>query len=437
MIEPLTLPDLLAAAARGDAPVTVHGAGGAVAAVTSWRRLAEESQDLARRLRSLGLARGERIALMVDTGIDFLRLFFACQWAGAVPMLLPAPVAGAERRSFAAPLARLLAGSGVRIALAPSPLVSLLPGESLAFAASFAEAMALPKCGGALPRIGPGDLAAILPRAGAAGHGVALAHGAVLANLRAVGRVLSVDEGDSSLSWLPLSSSVGLIAGVLLPMAAGLRLAVLPTAAFVRDPTVWPRLMAESGATLSCGPAAAYALAARHVRPGRFDLGRWRVAGLGCGRQSPAMAEHFAATYAAAGFKRSAFAAGYGLAEATLAVSLRPPGGGLAVETVDPAVLAREGVAVPPGAERAATGFLRYGPALPGVVVEVRGPDGRPLSERRLGRLFVRSPALMEGYHRDAPATDRVLSADGWLDTGAVGFRVAGELVVVGRSGAR
>jgi acyl-CoA synthetase (AMP-forming)/AMP-acid ligase II len=67
------------------------------------------------------------------------------------------------------------------------------------------------------------------------------------------------------------------------------------------------------------------------------------------------------------------------------------------------------------------------------VEVEIRGEDGAPAGEGRLGRVFVRGPSLMQGYLGDAAATRRALSR-GWLDTGDLGFALEGELYVHGRA---
>jgi acyl-CoA synthetase (AMP-forming)/AMP-acid ligase II len=117
----------------------------------------------------------------------------------------------------------------------------------------------------------------------------------------------------------------------------------------------------------------------------------------------------------------------YGLSEAALAVTFSPPGRVPLAEPVDPAALASGRVL--PGPRE----VVSVGRPIPGVEVEVRGDDGTPLPERRLGRIHVRGPSLMAGYLGDAAATSRALR-DGWLDTGDLGFHAGGELFVHGRA---
>ncbi len=77
--------------------------------------------------------------------------------------------------------------------------------------------------------------------------------------------------------------------------------------------------------------------------------------------------------------------------------------------------------------------FINCGVPLPGFDLEVRGKDGMPLPERHCGTLFVRGPSVMAGYFEDATATRDVLSEDGWLNTGDLGYRVGESLIVTGR----
>jgi fatty-acyl-CoA synthase len=144
----------------------------------------------------------------------------------------------------------------------------------------------------------------------------------------------------------------------------------------------------------------------------------------------------FAETFASDGFRADAFVPSYGMAEATLAVSFAPLGTGLATDTVDLDRLEREAVAAPPAAGgRRVRAFALCGPPLPGTELEIRDtPDGVPLPERRVGHILVRGPSLMLGYDGRPEESAAALSRDGWFDTGDLGYRLDGQVVITGRA---
>jgi fatty-acyl-CoA synthase len=121
------------------------------------------------------------------------------------------------------------------------------------------------------------------------------------------------------------------------------------------------------------------------------------------------------------------------MAEATLALTMAPLGQGLRFDAVDVDRMERDGVVKAGGGARSRA-FVRCGPVLPEHELEVRDDAGAVLPEGHVGRIFVRGPSLMKGYFGEPEASARVLSADGWLDTGDLGYLVDGEIVPTGRA---
>jgi fatty-acyl-CoA synthase len=228
---------------------------------------------------------------------------------------------------------------------------------------------------------------------------------------------------------------MGLVGFLLSPLAAQMTVDLMPTGAFVRRPLLWLDLMAKNRATISYSPTFGYELCARRgdgTREG-LDLLAWRIAGCGGDMVRPGPLLGFAERYAAAGFSEKAFVASYGMAEATLALTMAPLGQGLRYDTVDVDRMERDGQ-VRPGTGPRTRSFVRCGPVLPEHELEVRGETGTPAPERHVGRIFVRGPSLMRGYFGEPQASARVLGADGWLDTGDLGYLVDGEIVPTGRA---
>ena len=133
----------------------------------------------------------------------------------------------------------------------------------------------------------------------------------------------------------------------------------------------------------------------------------------------------------------------YGMAEITLGITFGPLGRGVEVDRIDLNRLQTEGRAVAAKASgnggdrhagRDVREFVLCGRVLPGHELEIRGADGSVLAEREVGHIMIRGPSMMQGYFSNREETERVLSADGWLDTGDLGYLLAGSLVVTGRS---
>jgi fatty-acyl-CoA synthase len=142
----------------------------------------------------------------------------------------------------------------------------------------------------------------------------------------------------------------------------------------------------------------------------------------------------FVDCFAPAGFEASVFCPSYGLAEATLAVSLMPPGEGIRLELVEENELS--GCTSPEDEERPRRyrAIVNCGRPIAGMEIEIRGPDGEILPDRGIGKVYVRGASVMVGYFRDEESTRACLSDDKWLDTGDMGYMSNGYIFIVGRA---
>src|SRR5690606_20866119 len=141
--------------------------------------------------------------------------------------------------------------------------------------------------------------------------------------------------------------------------------------------------------------------------------------------------------FAAVGFNRRAFLPSYGMAEATLAISIDRAGHGVRVDRVDGDELAGEGRAQPVGGDaRASLEVVNCGPAFDGHDVAIFSPDddqrAAPLPDRVVGEIRVRGPSVTSGYYGEPALTQRAF-AGGWLKTGDLGYLVDGDVFICGR----
>ena len=454
-----TLPDALDYAARGATGINVYTGRGVLSDVLSYRDLRDQSLDLARRLLGFGMAPGDRVAIVADNDGDFIRVFFACQYAGLVPVPLPLPVAFAGSDTYIATLRRMIGSAGATAGFAPESLQAWLreatDGLGVRLVGQASDIRALTPTEAPLPIPDPDGLSYLQFSSGSTRFplGVAVTQAAVMANAASIGRSgLVVQDGDRGASWLPFFHDMGLVGFLLTPMASQISVDLLPTREFSRRPLVWLELISRNRATLAYSPSFGYELCARKTETAAvsLDLSCWRVAGVGGDIIRPQALEAFGRSFAPHGFRADAFVASYGMAEATLAVSFAPLGRGISTDVVARHALEHHRMALPvperslldramldrplPGPDDEGRGFVRCGRILPGHELEVRDERGRPLAERRVGTIFVRGPSIMTGYYGHAEETARVLSLDGWLNTGDLGYLVADQIVVTGRA---
>jgi fatty-acyl-CoA synthase len=230
---------------------------------------------------------------------------------------------------------------------------------------------------------------------------------------------------------------MGLVGCFLSPIANQVSVDYLKTEDFARRPLAWLDLISRNqGTTLSYSPTFGYDICARRISSqtspaDRFDLSRWRVAGNGADMIRPDVMQAFVDAFADAGFQASSFLPSYGLAEATLAVSIMPPGEGIVVELVEETELSGKGGAADrPQRYRS---VVNCGKAVRDMVIEIREEDGTPLPDRAIGKVWCKGPSVMAGYFRDPEATAACM-VDGWLDTGDMGYLSDGDIYIVGRA---
>ncbi len=439
-----TLTEALDYAAQGVTGCNFHNARGELTLALSYADLRREALDLARRFAALGLPRQARVALVAETDPDFVRLFFACQYAGMVPVPLPAAVHLGGRDAYVRQLQAMLASCEASVAIAPGDFAEMLrdaAGESgLAFCGTPDAFRALPFAAAAPQAARADELAYLQYTSGSTRfpRGVMITHRTVMQNLQGIVRHgLAIRDDDRFMSWLPFYHDMGLVGLVFSPLSSQRSVDYLGTRDFAMRPRQWLSLMSRNRASIAFSPPFGYALVARRVRPSdvaQYDLSAWRIAGVGAETIRAETLEQFAAVLHGSGFRNDAFLPCYGMAECSLAVSFAPLAQPVDTDAVDADVLASQRIARAAAVDsRAVSRFVNCGAVLPGHQVEIRDAAGRRLPERRCGTIFVHGPSVMSGYFGDAAETARVLSDDGWLNTGDVGYLADGRLFITGR----
>ncbi len=438
-----TLGAALDYAAKGARGLNFHDARGTLVRAYTYAEMREDALANAFRFIALGIKPGDRIAIVAETGAEFAACFFGAVYAGAWPVPLPLPTSFGGREAYVGQLAVQLKSG--------DPSLLLFPPELADFCAAAADLAGVKSRGWdtldaieakptELPAAKPDDIAYLQYSSGSTRfpHGVAVTHHALLDNLHAHGVGLKVQDTDRCISWLPWYHDMGLVGCLLSPMSLQMSVDYLKTEDFARRPLAWLDMISRNpGTSVSYSPTFGYDICSRRMSSqtkaeDRFDLSRWRIAGNGADMIRPDVMQAFVDCFAPAGFEASVFCPSYGLAEATLAVSLMPPGEGIRLELVEENELS--GCATDDAERpRRYRAIVNCGRPVKGMEIEIRGGDGTVLPDRAIGKVFVRGASIMVGYFRDPESTEACL-VDGWLDTGDMGYMSGGYIFIVGRA---
>ncbi|MFI5032502.1 MAG: fatty acyl-AMP ligase [Reyranellales bacterium] len=444
-----SVPEMLDYAAQGETGVSFYSARGERLSALPWKEVRERAHVMARKLIGAGFARGERLLITADTWPGFFDAFFGAQYAGLLPVPVSIPVGIGGKEAYLDQLRRQFAASGAVAAVALDELAGFLAEAAQEFPAlrlhgGMDVLDSLPEKAVDLRPLGPADTCYIQFSSGSTRHphGVQITQSALMANLQGITGPggLDVVEGDRAASWLPLYHDMGLIGFLFSPLAGQLSIDYITPRDFARRPMQWLNLISKYRGTIAYSPSFGYDLAVRRGGsqiPADLDLSSWRHAGIGGDMVRADVLDRFAAAFEPKGFNRSAFIPSYGMAEVCLAITFSPGGKGMHTDTVERTALAEEQRAVPaatPDDPQTARRFVMCGRVLPGHQLEVRDEQGQVLGDRAVGRIFVKGPSIMPGYFQEPEASREVLSADGWLDTGDLGYPLNGEIVVTGRA---
>ncbi len=429
-------------AARSAKGLNFHDMRGTLERVYPFSEMREDALSLAYKLVAAGIGKNDRVALVAETSPEFSALFCACIYAGAWPVPLPLPTTFGGKDSYIDQLSVQLESSDPTILLYPPEIAEMAKaaadkqgcdGESWdVFASREGPEIELPEAK-------PDDISYLQYSSGSTRFptGVAVTHEALLHNLRGHAEATDIGAGERVVSWLPWYHDMGLVGCLLSLIANQVSGDYLKTEHFARRPLAWLDLISRNeGNSLSYSPTFGYDICARRISSQsnvaeRFDLSRWRTAGNGADMIRPDVMQNFVNAFADAGFKATAFTPSYGLAEATLAVTVMPPGEGIRVELVEEERLSgRPRDLSRPARYRA---IVNCGKALPGMEVEIRGENGDARGDHQIGKVWCRGKSVMHSYFRNEEATEECL-VDGWLDTGDMGYLADGYLFIVGRA---
>ncbi|WP_437986015.1 fatty acyl-AMP ligase [Sorangium sp. So ce117] len=421
----------------------------------SYAELWLEARRRAYALRKLGLRKGDRVALILTEADEFVLTFVGALTAGIVAVPMYPPQSLAKLEAYGETVQHILEASGASVLVTNEQLKEMIDAY---LAANGESREALPGLRVVLERdlragddfdafeashaaepwrVSLDDLAFLQFTSGSTSRpkGVMVTHRNLTVNSHAImfDGLRSTPE-DRGVSWLPLYHDMGLIGFVIAPLYALVPVMFLPTTAFIRRPSLWLDAIHRFRGTITFAPNFAFALATRAVtdaQAGNWDLSCVRA--LGCGAE-PIQADvlrAFLRRFSERGLRPESILPSYGMAEATLAITFSDLKAPLTTDRVDAKAM-QAGKAWPANGG-ASLELVSCGRPLPCHELIIAGPDGSPLGPREVGEIWVRGPSVAAGYFNQPEATAAAFGG-GWLRTGDLGYTVAGEVYLCGRS---
>lgn len=391
-------------------------------------------------LQQAGLEAGSELILQTDDNRTFLICFWACLLGRIIPV--PVSVAGQhEHRQKVFRIWHILRDPW--LLASPAHLQQLTEyndGEDMAAMRQKCldplQLMTGHKKGKILPAA-PGDIAYVQFSSGSTGDpkGVILTHANLVTNAMDIAARSEISPADRMLSWMPLTHDMGLICFHLTGVTANINQYILPTQLFIRYPVLWMEKANEHRATLLYSPNFGYQyfLAAFKQRAApAWDLSAVRLIYNGAEPIAAALCREFTATLAKYGLPEHSMFAGYGLAEASVAVTLPQPGAPLSWLNVSRPSL-RTGNRVTLSPSREGIDLVLLGSVMDNCRIRICDDEDRVLSEGYLGHVQICGGNVTAGYYNNPKATHVAVTADGWLRTGDMGFLHDRKLVLAGR----
>ncbi|MDP9033248.1 MAG: fatty acyl-AMP ligase [Myxococcota bacterium] len=447
----------------------------------TFQAIATEAEKRASHLAARGLRKGDRLALVIPEGDEFVLSFLGALFAGVVPVPIYPQLSFKNAETYHDVVAHIARASRAAMLLTSCKTRPFLDPIAARMGLDHGIIAVEELSGDARPVDVPvfaEDLAFLQFTSGSTSRpkGVMVTHANLASNSEAfMIHGLKRDERvDKGVSWLPLFHDMGLIGFVVGPLFTNVPCVFLPTASFVRAPRLWLEKIHEHRGTITYAPNFAYALVAKRLKDkdvADLDLTSLRVAGCGAEPIRARSLCDFASKLAPAGFEARAFVPSYGMAEATLAVTFMPLGEGLRVDLVDSKALTR-GQALPPepslsgvsdvanealapddardvvcSANAHSTGeehsgvraIVDCGRCFPGHELAIVNEAGELLGDRQVGQVLVRGPSISPGYFEEPELTAETFRAlpgvpgDPWLWTGDLGYLSEQRLFVCGR----
>lgn len=392
---------------------------------------------------------GERVALLLEPGLGYVTAFLGCLYAGviAVPLYPPTPMLPADR--FDAVLTdadpACVVASGATVA-AVTDWLDAAPADITRAVLRVDDVDDAVADDWTAPDVTRDTIAFLQYTSGSTRtpSGVMVSHGNLALNCGQIGARAPIGADTTIVSWLPVFHDMGLIFGIAAPVVLGVHTAGMSPTSFLMSPVRWLKLITAVHGNVAAAPNFAYDLCVARIsdqQKSTVDLSSWHTAISGAEPVRARTMREFADVFAGSGFVSTAFAPGYGLAEATLCVSGQSRAERGTIAVLSRAALTEGRVMDASSGDADAIEVPSCGSPMSGQTVRIVDPvELVAVPDGRTGEVWVSGANVACGYWGRPESVESVFRArlradDGrtYLRTGDVGFLRDGQLHVIGR----
>ena len=391
---------------------------------------------------------GTRAVLLYPSGLEFVKAYLACFFAGivAVPSSLPRKTRPSLR------LTAIIEDAEPALVLSTDECMKIVRAACQAegrpayqFLATESHGMVpVPR---ELPAIHPDSVAFLQYTSGSTGtpHGVEVTHGNIVSNVRAIEKAFAFSSHTIMVGWLPLFHDMGLIGSVLAPLHVGFHSVLMSPSAFLKNPASWLDAASRFRATCVGAPNFGWDYCVQKIDESKktgLDLSSLVVAYNGSEPIRATTLERFHEAFKSCGMREEALFPCYGMAETTLLVSGGPVSRVPVVLSVSRTALEGNQIRICPPDGEDAHQIVSSGAVSQDMTVLIVDPETcLPCSKRRVGEIWIKGPSVAKGYWNRPEATKQTFhaflaeSGEGpYLRSGDLGFLQNGELFITGRS---
>lgn len=391
---------------------------------------------------------GDRILLLHAAGLEFARSFFGCLYAGMIAVPSPLPDGYKRQQDRLAGIAQDSGAVAVLTDTAHLPAVTEWARDAGLddLICIDVETETLPQESEFVQPVTTRDTIAFLQYTSgstSSPKGVCVDHGNLLANVEVFTEITGVGPDTRFGGWLPTYHDFGLIGQLIVPLTLGLTSVLMAPMEFLKRPHSWLHLIDRADINVSPAPNFGYDLCVRRITEKQcegLDLSRWTHALNGSEPINARTVTEFAATFAPYGLRAESVLPGYGMAEATLAVTCSDPAVGSLIETVDTGSFEHHALQPVDAAAPDTKAVVSSGRVSSRIDLRIVNPHTcQSLHPGQIGEIWLRGSSVARGYWQNAEMTAKTFAArtaegeGGFLRTGDLGAFLDGELFVTGR----